>query len=240
MASTEEFQISTEAHTTIEKSTKTEEFITAVKSNDASKVSEFLSENPSLIDAKSGDNSAILTAIYYGAKDVTHVLLENGVKLSYFEAVAAGCFEVVLNLLTNDPALLNCYSHDGFTALGLAAFFGHRDLVAELLARGADVHAISHNPMKVLALHSSVAHQHVEISEILIQHGADINAKQQEGFTPLLEAVQNGQLNMVQMLIKHRADVNLAKDDGVSPLALARQLGRVEVTDLLVENGAIQ
>jgi len=215
-----------------------DEFMAAVKANDASKVTEFLDQDLSLVTAKSGDNSATLTAVYYGAKDVIDVLLQHGATLGYFEAVAVGQTHKVLDFLNDQPTLLNDYSHDGFTALGLAAFFGHRNIVLELVARGAQVNAISQNSMKVMALHSAVAHRHTEIADILLANGADVNAKQQDGFTPLLEAVHNSQLDMIELLLQRGANVTLAKDDGQTPLAIAQEEGNGEVIDLLIKNGA--
>ncbi len=44
----------------------------------------------------------------------------------------------VAEWLDRDPGLLNARSSDGFSPLGLAAFFGQTETVRLLLARGAD------------------------------------------------------------------------------------------------------
>lgn len=58
----------------------------------------------------------------------------------------------IAELLDRDPTLANAYASDGFFPLGLAAFFGHPEAVALLLARCADVTAVARNPMRVQAL----------------------------------------------------------------------------------------
>ena len=44
----------------------------------------------------------------------------------------------VAELLDRDPQLLSAQSGDGFSPLGLAAFFGNGETVKLLLSRGAD------------------------------------------------------------------------------------------------------
>lgn len=210
----------------------------AVKANDADEVSVLLASQADLLDAREHGTSAILLAAYHGADAVVQVLLAAGVSLNLFEAATVGKLEAVLDVLEQHPGLVLEFSHDGFTALGLAAFFGHLDLVEVLLARGADVNAVARNPMKVMPLHAAVAHQHTVIADMLLQHGADVNARQQEGFTALLEAVQNRQLDMVELLVRHGADVNLGKDDGVSPLAMAMASVSLDIVSLLEAHGA--
>ncbi|WDL95958.1 ankyrin repeat domain-containing protein [Alicyclobacillus sp. ALC3] len=216
-----------------------DELMKAVKANDADRVSNMLAEDASLVNAQVDGNTVLLTAAYYGSKDVIPVLLRHEVDVNFFEAAAIGQIEAVKSFLETDSSLLNTYSHDGFTALGLASFFGHGEIVRELLARGADVHAVSRNEMTVMALHSAVAHGHTNIAAMLLEHGADVNAKQHSGFTPLLEAVHNEQKDMIELLVEHGADVHLAKDDGETPLALARQSGNGEAIAILTRAGGM-
>jgi ankyrin repeat protein len=217
-----------------------DEFIAAIKRNDVAEVQALLDESQDLVHAKDGDNSAVLTAVYYGARDVVPVLLERGAVLNFFEAVAVGEVEQALRMLNESPSLATAYSHDGFTGLMLASFFGHFDIVKELLSRGAEVNAVARNPMKVMALHSAVARKHTQIAQLLMEHGADVNAAQQGGFTPLLEAVHNEQVEMVGLLLAHGADPNQKNDEGVSPLALAQSRGNATICTLLTDHGAIE
>ncbi len=60
-------------------------------------------------------------------------------QVGVFAAAAKGQTDELRSLVEKDPALINAYSPEGFTPLGLAAFFGHAEAVEALLAAGADV-----------------------------------------------------------------------------------------------------
>jgi ankyrin repeat protein len=94
------------------------------------------------------------------------------------------------------------YTSDGFTPLQLACFFGHAAVAEYLVDQGADIHAVARNAMQVQPLHAAVAGQYVEIVKLLIAHGANVNAKQQSGFTPLMAARQNQNKEIQALLLE--------------------------------------
>src|SRR5579872_5618015 len=101
-------------------------FIDAIKAGEFERVKAMVSAEPTLIDARSrtGD-SAILTAVYHRQKEIVNLLVARGATLSIFEACAAGEIERVERHMAEHRAEINDYSADGWTALHLAAFFGH-------------------------------------------------------------------------------------------------------------------
>ena len=60
-------------------------------------------------------------------------------QVGIFAAAAKGQTDELRSLLEKDPSLINAHSAEGFTPLGLAAFFGHPETVLALLEAGADV-----------------------------------------------------------------------------------------------------
>ena len=54
----------------------------------------------------------------------------------------------------------------------------------------------------LMPLHSAVANRNVAIARMLVEHGADVNAAQQDDFTPLMEAAQNGDLEGMSAPVK--------------------------------------
>ena len=70
----------------------------------------------------------------------------------------------------------------------------------------------------------------------LIEQGADVNAKDKYGYTPLHFAVGNGYPKIVEVLLKNDAKVNAKNKNGITPLHLAACNGRTEIVELLKQH----
>ena len=212
----------------------TTDFLTAVKEGNLPLVKQMAARHPVFVNTKAPSGvSAVMLATYFGESAIAEYLIKQGAVLDIFDAAATGRVNRVRELISEDSSRANAYSVDGFQPLGLASFFGHFDVVEYLLQSGAEVNSLSKNSQQVMPLHSSVAGQHLEVSRILLEHGADVNAKQADDFSPLHEAVQNGQVEMVQLLLLHGADRYAQKSDGETPVTMADEKGFSEVAALL-------
>lgn len=179
----------------------------AIKSGDLDAVRSELRDNPSSAAERTDqDVSAVRAALYAHRQDLADAVLEAGPELDMFDAAATGDVDRLTALLDGDPNLTGSWSADGFAPLHLAAFFGRGDAVRLLLDRGADVAAVARNDMAVQALHSAVSSQHRDIVAALLVGGADPNARQQGGFTPLMAAEEHGDDELVRLLIDHGAE----------------------------------
>jgi ankyrin repeat protein len=215
-----------------------QQIITAIKAGDVDQIKQLLATDPSLAAARTDDGiSAIMLALYYNKPAIAELLIEAGVVPDIFEATSTARLDRVKELVQADPALVNSWSVDGFTALHYAAFFNHPAVAEYLLNAGASVGAVSRKNMKVMPLHSAVATGAVEVVCLLIAHGADVNARQQDEFTPLHGAAENGNIEIVQMLLAANASVNSRKSGGTTPLTIAEEHKRDEVATLLRKHG---
>lgn len=57
--------------------------------------------------------------------------------------------------------------------------------------------------------------------------------------TPLMHAVQKGNMGIVKLLIEEGADINAQIDSGPTPLILAAQMGKTDIAKYLIEKGAM-
>jgi uncharacterized protein len=149
--------------------------------------------------------SAVIYALYVREPEIARLLAAAKSRLDVFEAAALGDATSLAAVLAADPLAAVDWSPDGFTALHLAAFLGDASCALILLDAGADVSAVSRNPMLVQPLHSAAASANVEVARVLIENGADVNAEQQGGFLPLDSANQNHDETMRALLLGHGA-----------------------------------
>ena len=153
--------------------------------------------------------SELLQAVYRGDQARADELLAANPELDVFEAAGVGRSDRLRELLDDDPSLANAWAEDGFQPLGLASFFGHVEAARLLVERGAEVNSASRNEMKVMPLHSAAAtgdpDARYELAELLLQAGADPNARQQDDYTPLMAAEQHGDERLRSLLIERGA-----------------------------------
>ena len=76
------------------------------------------------------------------------------------------------------------------------------------------------------------------VARALVEAGADVSAKETDGWTPLHLSAQKGHLEVARALIEAGADVNAKKNDGWTPLHWSAQKGHLEVARALIKAGS--
>ena len=71
-----------------------------------------------------------------------------------------------------------------------------------------------------------------------VKAGANINARNDTGYTALMFAIQYQQSEVVQILIESKADVNAKNNYGYSAMAIAKNIGNARIIELLKQAGA--
>jgi ankyrin repeat protein len=87
-------------------------------------------------------------------------------------------------------------------------------------------------------LHWAAVKGHKDVAELLLAHGAEVDAKARYGITPLYLAAHKGHKNLAALLLANHAEVNTKTDKGYTPLLIAAEEGRKEVAELLLSYGA--
>ena len=85
------------------------------------------------------------------------------------------------------------------------------------------------------AIHWAARTGRIETVKQAIADGADVNAKSDDGSTPLLHAVSFNENEIAELLIDKGADINVKDDTGLTPLHIAKS---DELFELLIANGA--
>ena len=205
-----------------------------ISSGDAKAFADILTSEPQAAMARNGNGvSAVLWAAYNRRWDMVALILDKGIPLDIWEASATGRTDRVQELARRVPALIDAVSPDGFSPLGLAAFFGREDTAEFLIDEGADVNARSRNALGVAPLHSAVAARKARIVAALHEAGALPGPVQQGGFTPLHSAAAIGEVGIVKLLLASGADAKARTDDGKTALAMAEEKNQKAAAALL-------
>jgi ankyrin repeat protein len=213
--------------------TSYDEVMAAVAEGDMKRVCFLVQGEPGILVRPEGGGSLLLTALYRGRQDLVDVLAPR-VQMDVFEAAALGDVVRVIQLVKKDPELLRQHSTDGWTALHLAAFMGHRKTAEALLELGAEVGAISKNQMANQPLHASLAGKTDRgVVELLIERAADVNGRGGGGVRPLHLAASRGDGELCELLISKGADVTAKMDDEMTADAIAQKRGHAAVAEQL-------
>jgi ankyrin repeat protein len=112
-------------------------------------------------------------------------------------------------------------------------------LLINSIARGADVNSRDFSsPYKFTPLILSSRSGFIEVSQILIKAGADLNLADSKGFTPLISAAWFGRETLVELFIKNGVKVDIIDSDGNTALMEAAQMGHEKIVKMLLNAGA--
>ena len=151
----------------------------------------------------------------------------------------------MLNILCQPR--VECWDHQGrcvvISVIKLPAF-EPQSIVSQILLTSCPSDLIESKtifeiePNGWTPLHYAAKRGQLEICELLIQHDANVNVKDNLRRTPLHRAASWGYLEICELLIKHGADVNTKDKYKWTQLHFATSWGHLEICELLIQHGA--
>lgn len=129
---------------------------------------------------------------------------------------------------------------------------GEKAAVEKWLAAGANVNArhgivsrlVSANPDDTYTpLHVAAGGKNIEIVELLLAKGAQVDEEGEAGQTPLMAAACGGTKEIVALLLEKGADINArgrnfqTNENSETLLHIAARCGKTEIADLLIARG---
>ncbi|MHB1768573.1 MAG: ankyrin repeat domain-containing protein, partial [Phycisphaerae bacterium] len=194
-------------------------------------------QTPLIIAAWSGNFIALKLLRAHGAK--LHAREMRG-DTPLFNAAQGGHVSMIKFLLSRAGGSHHVNSQDslGQTPLMVAAAYGHFKATRFLLSSGARVNLTAKGRGNQTALFFAAQHEQPKELELLIKHGAKLDARNSMGETPLMAAAQMANMRDMDVLLKSGADANSCGLKGVSTLTFAAASGCWKPVELLLSHGA--
>jgi ankyrin repeat protein len=198
---------------------------------------ELLIANGADINGKDkGGYTSLYYAVWYENKDIVKLLITKGADVNLkpekdypplHYAVWNEDLDMV-KLLVAQGAKFDVKDQDAWTAFRYAAAQGNRDVVEFFITKGADVSSI----------HVAACMGDLARVKRFVEEGADVDTKDELGWTPLYWAASTDQDNVAEFLIANGADVNAKTNYNSTPLYQAAATGGLNFVKLLISKGA--
>lgn len=195
--------------------TPTEALFEAIRARDVAEIDRLLTVDPTLASARDAKGrSAVMTALF----------------LPVGESIPSPEHNAPLQaLLEHEPTLTF------FESCAVGDLIG----VQDALARDASI-AKSWHPTGLSALHFAAFSGNVTTTQLLLDYGAELDARARNVFrnTPLQVALLAGNEAAARLLLDSGADPLVRQENGFAPIHEAAVMGRRDLVDLLLEKGA--
>ena len=196
---------------------------------------EFLISRGADINIKDGEGTSLLQhAVIMEDREMLEVLTSHKFRAEdVFDFVIMGDTEITEKLTDEKPEQLNSQNPAGFTPLHFAAMTGNKPMLDMLLKKGADVNLLTKNGQSPLHRASSVEVaqalidagakvvsdaldfspillplKSIEVMDLLISKGANVNTGDTSGLNPLITAAVNEDIEKIEYLISKGASVD--------------------------------
>ena len=179
-----------------------------------------------------GDSQSLETLLLAGAN--AHLQDKEG-RSGLHSALQSGNVKCVKMLLMAGSSI-DAKDNYGDRAIQIATWANDNPEILELLFLAGASHSVT-NAHEVTALQSAACLNHYRNGTFLLDVGADMNSKDHDDDTPLLEALRFGSPDMLNLLLDRGADVLHVNKSGHSILHIATIFGNLTCVELLRQRG---
>ncbi|WP_424245263.1 ankyrin repeat protein [Elusimicrobium posterum] len=204
------------------KTADNEKFLLLIKDKDLEKIKKKVKKNPKLVFARNKyGQRAVHYAATYCATDIVKFLIENGADLKekdnngrvpFHWAALNGCVDT-MELLYPKGVDIDMRDYQNYTPLIYAAMHGRTEAVKWLVERGVQLDLQNEKGQTALWLATYNIAGFPEVTQILIDAGADINIKNNEGKSPLQVSAMAGREEIRKQLIAAGAEEEHRKQE---------------------------
>jgi ankyrin repeat protein len=190
-------------------------------------------------------DTALIIAAFKGHSQIVKLLLDNGVSVlqksndgqtALLAAFASGDSRTI-SLLLSAGADWTETDIEGNNALHIALENSNMKCVDMIIAKQPAL-IIQKTQSEILPLHLAAQKGHKDIVALLLDVSEDIDAVDEELWTPLAFASYNEREEAVKFLLDKQANINAKTDTDLTPLHLAAKEGHLKIVDLLISYGA--
>jgi len=175
-------------------------------------------------------------AVVHAKKDIVRLLVAEGADVNLMPKNNYSLLRLAVwnkdidtvKLLVDKGLKADVKDIDGLTAFRVAALQGSRDIVEFFLSKGA----------QIPAFHLAACMGDVSQVKTFVEQKADINIKDEFGWTPLYWATSLGQTEVAKFLVSKGADVNAKDSSNRTPLHQAVVTGNEKLAELFIANSA--
>ena len=223
---------------------------------DLKQVQELLDRGANVNVKNAHGETALMRSAGMGHWAVVKLLLDRGADVNVKDRrgdtalllASSGRRPEIVKLLLDKGAQANVKDKFGSTPLMMAQDL---ETFKMLLKRGSDINAKTtdsppsdHAPQDgegqagLTALMLAAAYGSANKVRLLLDAGAEINARDDAGMTALMKASRDGHFDVVKVLLERKADINAKNSHGVTALYWASKKGHTQIIKLLKTHGA--
>jgi uncharacterized protein len=233
-------------------SSMVDDIIAAALRGDVERVAALVRQDPTLGSAPNMTGATAIHAAHFaGHPQVVRLLVPTSRALDGFLAAELGLESELEDVLKRNPNFGTEWSPAGSTALHGACYWGSVGAARLLLDNGADVRAPTTDSfLQIHPLGCAVASPNIpnpsddeavvlQLVNLLLERGADVNARRRDGMTALHAAAYRGHLKVIRRLLEAGADTSIRAHDASGPHAgqtagdTARAQGQAAAAELL-------